>query len=430
MHVTAIIAAGGRGQRFGGAEPKQLLSIGGRPILQRSVEAFAFHPSVDAIVVALPQALADDPPEYLRSAEAFALREGDGFALHGTPVRVVAGGARRQDSVANAFAVVPAGSDIIVIHDAARPFASAELIARTIAAAVESGAAVAAMRSRDTVKRTSSGPAEAGHYVYETIPRETIYLAQTPQAFQRDVLRRALELGARDGVDATDEAALVELAGLPVRLVDGESSNIKITTPDDIAMGEAIAAGDRSAEAFALRHGQGGSSEREGLSRAAPARTGRAGTGYDLHRLVAGRPLILGGVTIPSDRGALGHSDADVVCHAVTDAILGAAALGDIGRHFSDTDPRWKDANSIELLRRVAALVAEQGLVVGNVDVTVILETPKIRDYVDAMRAAVAAAIGIDADRVSIKGKTNEGVDAVGRGEAIAAHAIAMVRAR
>ncbi len=430
MHVTAIIAAGGRGQRFGGAEPKQLLSIGGRPILQRSVEAFAFHPSVDAIVVALPQALADDPPEYLRSAEAFALREGDGFALHGKPVRVVAGGARRQDSVANAFAAVPAGSDIIVIHDAARPFASAELIARTIAAAVESGAAVAAVRSRDTVKRTSSGPAEAGHYVSETIPRETIYLAQTPQAFQRDVLRRALELGARDGVDATDEAALVELAGLPVRLVDGEASNIKITTPDDIAMGEAIAAGDRPAEAFALRHGQGGSSEREGLSRAAPARTGRAGTGYDLHRLVAGRPLILGGVTIPSDRGALGHSDADVVCHAVTDAILGAAAPGDTGRHFPDTDPRWKDAHSIELLRRVAALVAEQGLVVGNVDVTVILETPKICDYVDAMRAAVAAAIGIDADRVSIKGKTNEGVDAVGRGEAIAAHAIAMVRAR
>ena len=417
MHVTAIIAAGGRGQRFGGAEPKQVLSIGGRPILQRSVEAFASHPSVNAIVVALPQALADDPPAYLRSAEAVALRE-----LCGKPLRIVAGGARRQDSVANAFAAAGAGSDIIVIHDAARPFASADLIARTIAAAAESGAAVAAVQSRDTVKRTQS-PAVSGfsRTVIETIARDTIYLAQTPQAFQRDVLRRALELGASDGIDATDEAALVELAGLPVRLVDGEASNIKITTPEDMAMAEAIA---RSAESLALP----GEKEREPFRRA--IRTGRAGTGYDLHRLVAGRPLILGGVTIPSDRGALGHSDADVVCHAVTDAILGAAALGDIGRHFPDTDPRWKDANSIELLRRVAALVAEQGLVVGNVDVTVILETPKIRDYVDAMRAAVAAAIGIDADRVSIKGKTNEGVDAVGRGEAIAAHAIAMVRAR
>src|SRR5262249_30722312 len=159
-----------------------------------------------------------------------------------------------------------------------------------------------------------------------------------------------------------------------------------------------------------------------------PARTGRAGTGYDLHRLVDGRPLIVGGVTIPSDRGALGHSDADVVCHAVTDAILGAACLGDIGRHFPDTDPRWKDASSLDLLRRAVELAAGEGLGVGNVDVTVILERPKIKDHIDAMRAAVAAAIGIDVARVSIKGKTNEGVDAIGRGEAIAAHAVVLVR--
>jgi 2-C-methyl-D-erythritol 2,4-cyclodiphosphate synthase len=143
---------------------------------------------------------------------------------------------------------------------------------------------------------------------------------------------------------------------------------------------------------------------------------------------VPGRPLILGGVTIPSDRGALGHSDADVVCHAVTDAILGAAALGDIGRHFPDTDPRWKDADSIDLLRRAVAIVAAQGLMVGNVDVTVILEAPKIKDHVDAVRASVAAALGIESARVSIKGKTNEGVDAIGRGEAIAAHAVALLR--
>jgi 2-C-methyl-D-erythritol 2,4-cyclodiphosphate synthase len=161
-----------------------------------------------------------------------------------------------------------------------------------------------------------------------------------------------------------------------------------------------------------------------------PARTGRAGTGYDLHRLVEGRPLILGGVTIPSSRGALGHSDADVVCHAVTDAILGAACLGDIGRHFPDSDPRWKGASSLDLLSRAVALVNAEGLEVGNVDVTVILESPKIKDHVDAMRAAVARAVGIDASRVSVKGKTNEGVDAVGRGEAIAAHAIALLRSR
>ena len=408
MQVTAIIAAGGRGRRFGGAEPKQLLTVGGRPILEWSVAAFASHPSVDAVVVALPQELADHPPACLRSAEAW----------HGKPFSIVAGGARRQDSVAKAFAATAEASDVIVIHDAARPFASADLITRTIAAAAEAGAAIAAVQSRDTVKQGQDG---RQRLVERTLPRETIYLAQTPQAFRRDVLRRALELGARDGVDATDEAALVELAGLPVRLVDGDASNIKITTADDITVAEAIAA-RQSAIDSAIRNPQSAMTK--------PARTGRAGTGYDLHRLVEGRPLVLGGVTIPSARGALGHSDADVVCHAVTDAILGAGGLGDIGRHFPDSDPRWKDANSIDLLRRVVQLAGEHGFMVGNVDVTVILETPKIRGHVEAMRASVAAAIGIDVDRVSIKGKTNEGVDAVGRGEAVAAHAIALLRSK
>jgi 2-C-methyl-D-erythritol 2,4-cyclodiphosphate synthase len=209
-------------------------------------------------------------------------------------------------------------------------------------------------------------------------------------------------------VDATDEAALAERAGYRVYVVEGETTNIKLTTPEDLPIAEAIA---RSASPL-------------------PARTGRAGTGYDLHRLVAGRPLVLGGVTVPSTVGALGHSDADVVCHAITDAVLGAVGLGDIGRHFPDSDPRWKDASSLDLLSRAAALVVEQGYEVGNVDVTVILEQPKIRDHVDEMRRRVAGVIGIDPSRVSIKGKTNEGVDAIGRGEAIAAHAIALVRAR
>jgi len=419
MHVTAIIAAGGRGERLGSTQPKQLLAVGGRPILERSVEAFLSHPAVDAVVVALPQSLVDDPPAYLRSAE--------GFALHGSgkPLRIVAGGKRRQDSVANAFRAAAPASDIIVIHDAARPFASADLIARTIEAAAEWGASLAAVQARDTVKRAAAssgaGTAEAVPYewhpdcesnpdglvVAETLARETIYLAQTPQAFRRAVLSDALALAC----DATDEASLAERAGHPVRIVQGEASNIKITTAEDLLLAEAIAGA-------AIRNPQ-----------SATARTGRAGTGYDLHRLVEGRPLVLGGITIPSDRGALGHSDADVVCHALTDAILGAACLGDIGRHFPDSDPHWKDASSLDLLRRAVTLAAEQGLGVGNVDVTVILETPKIRDHIEAMRAAVAGAIGVDAARVSIKGKTNEGVDAIGRGEAIAAHAVALIRA-
>lgn len=396
MFVSAIIAAGGRGVRFGGVVPKQLLDVAGRPVLERSVSAFLTHPDIDEIVVALPAELAADPPSYLR----------------GTPkaVRVVAGGMRRQDSVLNAFQVISAGADVVVVHDAARPFASAGLISRTIAAAVESGAALAAMPVRDTVKRTAESAPGAPEprsfrFVNETLPRDSIYLAQTPQAFRHDVLREALALGEA-GAEATDEATLAERAGHPVRLVEGEPNNIKLTLADDLPVADAIA---RSRAASAVE-------------------AGRAGTGYDLHRLVAGRPLILGGVVIASEVGALGHSDADVVCHATTDAVLGAVGLGDIGRHFPDTDARWKDANSLDLLAHAAALVREQGFEVGNVDVTVILERPKIRDHVAAMRQSVAGALGIDVSRVSIKGKTNEGVDALGRGEAIAAHAIALLR--
>jgi 2-C-methyl-D-erythritol 4-phosphate cytidylyltransferase/2-C-methyl-D-erythritol 2,4-cyclodiphosphate synthase len=268
--------------------------------------------------------------------------------------------------------------------------------------------------------------------VIETLPRETIFLAQTPQAFRRNVLSDALKLVD----DTTDEAALAERAGHPVRLVDGEATNIKITTPEDLPIAEAIADGLRNADRGLRTNDVSPGDNQSAIQSAirnpqsAILRTGRAGTGYDLHRLVPGRRLVLGGVTIPFDRGALGHSDADVLCHAVTDAILGAACLGDIGRHFPDSDPRWKDASSLDLLARAAALLTEHGFEVGNVDVTVVLEAPKIRDHIDAMRAAVAQAIGIDAARVSIKGKTNEGVDAVGRGEAIAAHAIALVRSR
>jgi 2-C-methyl-D-erythritol 4-phosphate cytidylyltransferase/2-C-methyl-D-erythritol 2,4-cyclodiphosphate synthase len=301
--------------------------------------------------------------------------------------------------VAAAFRLAPAHADIVVVHDAARPFATADLVARTIAAAAEAGAAVAALPAHDTVKRVGGGA-----YVVETLPRETIYLAQTPQAFRRDVLREALAAGG----DATDEAALAERAGHRVQVVMGEATNIKVTTADDLAIAETIARA------------------RDG--RAKPARTGRAGIGYDLHRLVEGRPLVLGGVTIPFDRGLAGHSDADAVCHAVTDAILGAAGAGDIGQHFPDTDPAWKGASSLDLLRRAVRLVAERGLGVGNVDATIILERPKLRPFVDAMRANIAAAVGVDVDRVSVKAKTNEGVGELGRGEAIAVHAIALVR--
>ena len=410
MHVTAIIAAGGRGQRFGGSQPKQLQPLGGRTMLDRSVALFTDHTGVDEVIVALPADILADPPGYLRSDSK--------------PVRLVAGGDRRQDSVANAFAAASERSEVIVIHDAARPFASADLITRTIAAAVRSGAALAAMPARDTVKRAElhEGPPEGGPHqsmwdhkgmwdpalaglrvVRETLPREAIFLAQTPQAFRREVLKSALALGV--GAGATDEAELAERAGHRVTLVEGEASNIKITTPEDFAIAEAIARGRTAVP-------------------------GRAGIGYDVHRLVEGRPLILGGVTIPFDRGLAGHSDADAVCHAVTEAILGAAAAGDIGRHFPDSDPKWKGASSIDLLRRAARVVRDCGLEITNVDASVVAERPKLAPYVDAMRANVAAALGIEIANVSIKGKTNEGLGDIGRGEAIAVHAVAFLHAR
>ena len=380
MHVSAIVAAGGRGARFGGERPKQLLTLAGRPILQRSVEALARSPLVHEVIVALPQDLAADPPSYLR---------GD------ARIQVVAGGARRQDSVANAFARIADRADVVVIHDAARPLVTGDVIRRTIEAAAARGAAIAAVRAHDTVKR--GGP---DGVITATLPRDEIFLAQTPQAFRTAVLRDALALGAAN--DATDEAMLAEQAGHAVALVDGDSRNLKITTPEDLAMAQYLLGGP-----------------------AGP--TLRIGNGYDLHRLVAGRPLILGGVTIPSEKGLQGHSDADAVCHAVTDAILGGAGAGDIGRHFPDTDARWKDADSIGLLTAAGEVVRRAGYAVVNIDVVVIAQKPRLSPHAAAMQANVARALGIDTAQVSVKGKTNEGVDSMGAGDSIAVHAVALL---
>ena len=387
MHVSAIIAAGGRGTRLGGDRPKQFLFLGGRPVLQRSVDAFVLSDRIADVVVALPRDLVDDVPDYLRGCAK--------------PVEVVEGGGRRQDSVANAFARVAGRSDVVVIHDAARPLVSADLIRRTVDAAVEYGAAIAALPATDTVKR-----GDAGGIIVETLPRGEIFLAQTPQAFRVGVLRDALVLASRSA-DATDEAALAEQAGHRVRLVDGDPRNLKITDAADLEMAERlINAPVRSP---------------------VDATTLRIGNGYDLHRLVSGRRLILGGVIIPFEKGLDGHSDSDAVCHAVTDAILGAAAAGDIGRHFPDTDAAWKDADSLALLGRAARIVVGAGFSVVNVDVVVIAERPKLAPYIDVMRANLARVLDVAADRVSVKGKTNEGVDSTGAGASIAVHAVALV---
>ena len=391
--TAAIIAAGGRGLRLGADRPKQFVDIDGRSILETSVTALAASDRIGEIVVALP-------PEYVDSVGG-TLR-----ALSAKPIVCVEGGPRRQDSVANAFAKSSRQAEIIVIHDAARPFVSTDLIARTIDAARSHGAAIAAIAVRDTVKQAGDPVGDGSRPIRATIPRDTVFLAQTPQAFRRDVLSRAIQEGR--SIEATDEAMLVERLGLPVHVVEGDARNIKITTPEDLA----------AASAFALR----------ATADKKAAALMRIGNGYDLHKLVPGRPLILAGVTIPFELGLSGHSDADIVCHAVTDAVLGAANVGDIGRLFPDTDPKWKGSDSIALLKGAMELVRHAGYRVSNVDVTVIAQKPKLLPYLDQMRSNLAAALGVDAGAVSIKGKTNEGVDSMGRGESMAAHAVALLK--
>ena len=386
MHIVAIVAAAGSGFRMGSEIPKQFLALGNTTVLGHSLDAFDRHPRVDEIIVVLPTELIS------RYAADLASRR--------TPTRVIGGGPRRQDSVAMGFALVPYHADLVAVHDAARPFISAAVIDRTLDAALENGAAISALVAQDTVKLVDRS--DGLPVVDTTLPRDTIYLAQTPQVFRRSVLEDGLAFGAA-GMEVTDEAMLVERAGHTVSLVDGDLGNVKLTSARDLEIARA-------------RVRQSGA--HSGM---------RIGIGYDLHRLVVGRPLVLGGVTIPHESGLLGHSDADAVCHAVADAILGAAAAGDIGQHFPDSDRKWKDASSLDLLAGAYEIVRKRGLTVRNVDVVVIAEEPKLGPHLEAMRANVAESVGITLANVGIKGKTNEGIGPLGHGEAIAVHAVAQL---
>jgi 2-C-methyl-D-erythritol 4-phosphate cytidylyltransferase/2-C-methyl-D-erythritol 2,4-cyclodiphosphate synthase len=378
MPVGAIIVAAGRGARLGADVPKQFLDLGGQTMLQRSVAAFDTHPRVDELVVVLPDGLVPEAQRVIGPTR--------------TMCHCVAGGDRRQDSVRHGYSRLSTTIDLVLVHDGARPFVDHALIDRVIDAAIDSGAAVPALPARDTVKQVDTGR----HEVTMTLARDTIWMAQTPQGFARDVFTRVIALS--EGDTATDEAQLAESAGDRVRVVEGDPRNVKITTADDLARARAT------------------------LSAAASV-----GTGYDLHRLVSGRVLVLAGVTIPSDRGPASHSDGDVASHAIVDAVLGAAAAGDIGRLFPDSDPQWQDAPGLDLLSRAVGHVRARGWAVSSADVTVVLERPRLAPYIDEVRARLAGALGLTPDRVSVKAKTNEGVDAVGRGEAIAAHAVAVL---
>jgi 2-C-methyl-D-erythritol 4-phosphate cytidylyltransferase/2-C-methyl-D-erythritol 2,4-cyclodiphosphate synthase len=383
--VVAIVAAAGRGQRFGGPENKVFSLLAGRPVLFWTLRALQRSPSVAEVLIAT------GPGEEERVRE---LAAAGGF----DKVRSTRpGGAERYETVWNALQALDPETTHIAVHDGARPLARPHLIEAVIAAALKHGAAVPAMPVVDTLKRSPDGTETT-----ETASRTGLYGVQTPQVFRRDWLEEAYCSARSASFAGTDDAAYVERLGHPVRLVPGDRDNLKVTLPADL----------KDAERLLL----------------AGAAT-RTGFGYDVHPLIDGRPLVLGGVLLEHPRGLEGHSDADVLLHAVCDALLGAACLGDIGLHFPNTDPRYRGIASLELLREVAAALAQAGFVPEHVDATLIAEAPKIRPHVDAMRANIAAALGLEAAAINVKATTSERLGFVGREEGMAAYAVATVRA-
>lgn len=383
--TSAIIAAAGRGTRLPGEEPKQFRTLSDRPVLAWSAAALGAVEGLSEIIVGVDAAL-------LERAAAVVAEWAPGLA-----VRPVTGGAERQETVRLCLAACDPAAEVIVIHDAARPFAGPDLFRRVIDAAEKDGAAAAALPPADTIKLADdAAPGGA-----RNLPRGRVWQLQTPQAFRRELITRAHAAAAADGFSGTDDTGLVERLGQKVTMVESSPLNFKLTTPADFALAQSVVE----------RNAAGGET--------------RVGQGYDAHRLVPGRRLILGGVEVPFERGLLGHSDADVLAHAVTDAVLGAAALGDIGTHFPPSDSRWKDADSIALLRRAVALAGAAGWKVAAVDATVIAEAPKLAPHVAAMRERLASALDCPAGSVSVKAKTTEGMGFTGRGEGMAAMAVA-----
>ena len=376
----ALVVAAGRGTRLGAALPKQYLPLAGKPLLRHSLETLAAHPAVGHVRVVYNP---DDAAEYARASAGLEL------------LPPVAGGAARQDSVR--LGLESLGSlapDQVLIHDGARPFLDRGTIDRVVAGLAEAPAAVPALKVADTVKRADDGR------VLETVERTHLWRAQTPQGFRyRDIL--AAHRAAK-GMDLPDDAAVAERAGLAVHLVAGSEDNVKVTTPEDLARAERWAA-----------------------SRLGDVRTGQ---GFDVHAFGPGDHVWLCGVKVPHDRGLVGHSDADCGLHALTDAILGALGAGDIGVHFPPSDPRWRAAPSHRFLRHAADLVAQAGGSIAHIDVTLICERPKIGSHRAAMVARIAEILGLDSKRVSVKATTTETLGFTGRGEGMAAQAIATLR--
>lgn len=386
--VAAIIPAAGSGTRMKLDHPKQYHQIGGAPLLVHTVRKFITHPAVSRTVVVVPADWVD------KTIQMF-----EEHGLDCPALSVTAGGRRRQDSVYAGLKQLTEDTDIVLVHDGARPLISYNLIDRCWQAVEQHGAAIAAVPVKDTLKRGG-----IANRVTDTVDRDNLWQAQTPQAARRELLFTAYE--AAGDMDVTDESMLLEHANIPVTLVEGEETNLKITRPEDLPLAENI------------------------MQRSAPQSTQpqfRIGHGYDAHRLVEERKLVLGGITIPYERGLAGHSDADVLTHALCDAILGALGAGDIGSHFPDSDASFKDIYSINLLDQVIQLTESEGYSIANADITVVCQKPKLAPHLAGMKEILAQSCKVEAQAINLKATTTEKMGFAGRGEGISCHAVVLL---
>lgn len=386
MKKHVILLAGGKGTRMKAAVNKVLLDLCGKPVILRSAEAFSSLAD-DMIIVCR----AEDQPVI----ESIFSRSSLPF-----PVYFTSGGNTRQESVLNGVRMLSAGyNDIILIHDAARCLVNQELISRVIESVLDSGTGIPGIPATSTFKICNDE-----HYVMHTPDRSSLYEIQTPQGFTAEVFIPAALKAAEDGIDCTDDAGILEHYHIPVHIVPGSSQNIKLTEPEDMSRASSILKGD--------------------------AANMRIGMGYDVHRLTDGRKLILCGVEVPFSQGLLGHSDADVALHALMDAMFGACALGDIGKHFPDTSDLYKDISSVFLLKETNRIIGEAGYKVSNTDITIVAQKPKLLPFIPQMTEIVADTLGIPLSAVNIKATTTEKLGFEGRMEGISAYAVCAVTDR
>lgn len=396
--VITIVPAAGLGSRLGLGKNKAFADVGGLPLLVQCLRMLADTGCVSKVIAVVR-------PQEVVEAETL-LTEYQTEYYPRLPFIVVAGGKERQDSVANALAVVTESDGFIAVHDGARPFAGKEVFERVLQAAAGSGAAIAAVPVKDTIKVV-----DENSFVQATPVRNTLRAVQTPQIFKISVLKQAYELLQKQPENVTDDASLVERLGIAVTVAEGSYENIKVTTPEDLLLAENLC--------------KSRGLEMTGKNNSWPQF--RVGCGYDVHKLESDRKLILCGLEIPYELGLLGHSDADVALHALMDALLGAAGLGDIGRHFPDTDMRFKDADSMLLLVHVVKLLHEQGWQINNADVTIMAQKPKLAPYIEQMAANIARAMQVERNAVNVKATTTEKLGFVGRGEGMASEAVASI---